>query len=322
MKYLLIFISVFVTLLIVIELILFAYRNLANPDRDSIRKRLKTMSPDEFRKNPVDVLKQRRLSEVPLLNSLLAHMRILEGLEVMREQARAKYPLGFFMLLSIISGLAVFVLCRLLSFGMLITLILAIVAIPVPFLYLKKKKELRREKFLRQLPDALDLICRALKAGHDLSSGIKIVTEEFKGPIAEEFEDALNEINFGISTKEALISMSQRVNCSDFNYFVVAVGLQRETGGNLSEIIDNISRLIRERFKFFGRVKALSAEGRFSAGVLIALPILVFIAMLIMNTSYIEVLINSDEGRKAAGIAVVMMCIGIVIIRRLIKIRV
>jgi tight adherence protein B len=322
MEYMLIFIAVFVILLIVIELILFAYRNLTNPDRDTIRKRLKTMNPDDFRKNPVDVLKQRRLSEVPLLNALLAHLRIVEGLEVLREQARAKYPLGFFILLSIVAGLVVFVLCRIFSFNMLITVILSIVAIPTPFFYLSKKKEIRRERFLRQLPDALDLICRALRAGHDLTSGIKIVTEEFKGPVAEEFEDTINEINFGISTKEALISMSRRVNCSDFNYFVVAVGLQRETGGNLSEIIEGISRLIRERFKFFGRVKALSAEGRFSAGVLIALPILVFIAMLIMNTSYIEVLINSDEGRKAAGVALVMMCIGVLIIRKLIKIRV
>jgi tight adherence protein B len=322
MKYLLLFISVFAILLLIIELVLYSYRNIKNPNRDNISKRLKSIDSFEYRERPVDLLKSRDLSEVPFLNALLMHTKLLEGLEALREQARAKYPLGFFLILSAVLALAVFLICLLFEFNIFLSLFFAAVAIPSPFMYLKYKRNKRLEKFVRQLPDALDLICRALKAGHDLSSGMKMVTEEFKDPIAQEFEDTINEINFGLSTKDALTNMSKRVNCADFNYFVVAVGLQRETGGNLAEIIESISKLIRERFKFYGRVKAFSAEGRLSAVILIAMPIVVFILMTIMNPEYMRILIESEGGRKIGYLAIVMMCIGVIIIRKIIKVRI
>ena len=178
------------------------------------------------------------------------------------------------------------------------------------------------QKFERQLPDAMDLIARSLKAGHAFTGGLKMVADEFDDPMGTEFDKTLNEINFGVGVIEGLKTLANRVDCRDLKFFVISVILQRETGGNLAEILENIARLIRERFKLHGHIRVLSAEGKLSAIILIALPIFVVFALSIINPEYINTLIIDPLGRIMSAFAIFMMIVGVFVMRRLIKIRV
>jgi len=178
------------------------------------------------------------------------------------------------------------------------------------------------KKFQRQLPDALELIARALRAGHAFSSGMKLAADEFDDPLGPEFAETLDEVNFGISVSDALKNLSGRVDCSDLKYFVVSVILQRETGGNLAEIIDSIAHLIRERFKLQGRIRVLAAEGKFSATILLILPFLVAVALRFINPAYITTLVTDPIGKVLASIGAFLMIIGILVMRRMIDIKV
>ena len=153
----------------------------------------------------------------------------------------------------------------------------------LPYVYLSRKKADRIEKFKKQLPDALDLVARSLKAGHSFNGGLSMAAEEMDDPIGPEFSETLSEINFGISVSDALKNLSDRIDCEELRFFIIGVILQRETGGNLAELMEMLANLIRERFKFEGKVRTLTAEGRFSMWVLMALPIFLGVFLYIRN---------------------------------------
>jgi tight adherence protein B len=204
------------------------------------------------------------------------------------------------------------------SFSTLLALFLGV----MPFFYICVKKRRRMEKFQRQLPDALDLIARALKAGHAFTGGLKMVAEELGEPIGTEFEKALHEINFGVGVPEALKNLPNRVDCPDLRFFIISVVIQRETGGNLAEVLSKIAYLIRERFKLQSRVKVLSAEGKLSAIILIAIPFVIALALAVLNPGYIKTLFVDPVGKVLVGFALVMMVIGIFVMKRMIQIKV
>jgi tight adherence protein B len=191
---------------------------------------------------------------------------------------------------------------------------------PLGGLYLQKQRRLRR--FEHQLPDALDLVARALKAGHTFKVGMKMVGDEFPDPIGTEFSKAVDEINFGISTQEALVHFSERIDCLDLRFFVTAVMVQRETGGNLAEIIDKTSHLIRRRFELLGRIRVLSGEGKLSAMMLLALPFLIGGATYLFNRDYLSVLITDPLGKWLVMLACVLMVLGSLIIVRMVRIKI
>jgi tight adherence protein B len=184
------------------------------------------------------------------------------------------------------------------------------------------KKNRRIKRFQKQLPDALDLIARALKAGHAFTSGLKLAADELKDPIGTEFKETIDEINFGLSVSDALKNLTERVDCPDLRFFAVSVILQRETGGNLAEIMESLSSLIRKRFKFEGKVKILSSEGRFSAAVLLILPIVIGVLVQLLNPDYMEILYQEPSGRISIVVALISMAFGFLVIRRMIKINV
>jgi len=178
------------------------------------------------------------------------------------------------------------------------------------------------EKFQRQLPEALELIARSLKAGHAFPSGMKLAADEFDDPLGPEFDETLNEINFGVSVPDALKNLTDRIDCPDLKFFVISVILQRETGGNLAEIIESLSYIIRERFKLYGKVKILAAEGKLSAIILVALPFLIMIVLRFINTDYINTLLSEPAGRIMSGMAAFMMLIGILVMKKMVNIKV
>lgn len=197
---------------------------------------------------------------------------------------------------------------------------LGLLLFSLPFLYLKLAEIKFYEKFQEQLPEALDLLSRALRSGHALSSGLDMVGSEMPEPIKSEFAELVDEINLGLSMDEAFNNLCARVPSTDLRFFTIAVLVQRQTGGNVAEILDNISRLIRERIQFARQVKALTAEGRYSAGVLIALPIIMFLYMYIVRNEYIALLWTEEIGQYMIAGAVVLQIIGAIIIKRIVTV--
>ena len=200
--------------------------------------------------------------------------------------------------------------------------IAGIIMFMVPFAWLLHKRAKRLKTFAGQLPEALELIGRALRAGHSLAAGMHVVAEEMPSPISDEFGRVYEEQNLGIPIDDALKNMCDRVPNLDLRFFVTSVLVQRQTGGDLAEILDKIGYVIRERFRILGQVKALTAEGRLSGVILIGLPFLLFLIMLHVKYDYMERLWTHPLGVKMALAALVMQFLGALVIRKIVNIKV
>lgn len=200
--------------------------------------------------------------------------------------------------------------------------LVALLFFALPWLWVYMKRANRLKAFAGQLPDAMELVARALRAGHSLAAGMHVVAEEMPAPVSKEFGRVYEEQNLGIPLEEALNNMCDRVPNLDLKFFVTSVAIQRQTGGDLAEILDRIGHVIRERFKILGQVKALTAEGRLSGVVLIALPIGLFMMMLWMKPDYVELLWKDPVGVKMSIGAIVLMLIGSYAIKKIVDIKV
>ena len=313
---------IFIFSLFVIELMAYAIRVIQHPDRAEVRKRLRRSviaeSGGEGGEGP-DITKKTVLSDLPFLNRVLAAFPGVDRLDLLMRQADAKYTMGFFVLLSLVLGLTGYLFFLILTKNPFFPLVLGLAAMSLPLLTLRSKKKKRMAKFEKQLPEGLGLIARALRAGHAFTSGMKLASEEFGEPLGPEFEETLDEINFGISVPEALKNLGLRVDCPDLRFFVVSVILQRETGGNLAEIIENLAHLIRERFRFRGKVRTLTAEGRLTGKILVVIPVILFFAIHFLNPEYSGRLISDPVGRELLLVAFFLLIIGWLLIRRLVK---
>jgi len=192
----------------------------------------------------------------------------------------------------------------------------------LPFGYVLFKRKRRLKAFAVKLPDAMELLSRALRAGHSLAAGFSLVAEEMKDPIGGEFAQVFEEQNLGVSQEDALRSLADRVPNMDLRFFVTAIILQRQTGGDLAEILDKIGRLIRERFQIWGQIQALTGEGRLSGIVLLALPPALFLAVYRLNPDYVMVLFTDPLGQQMLAGGVVMQVLGALVIRKIINIKV
>ena len=322
MKILVPLIVLFVTSVFIIELFVYAYKTLRNPHRKIIQRRLKTLASSEYANDSHDITRKRVLSKVPLLNTILLHTPGVRPLDRLLQQANVQSPLGVFILLAAVLALTGYLAGSLLTINRVIPLIFAASLVVIPFLYVIRKKKKRMDKFQKQLPEGLELIARSLRAGHAFTSGMKLAADEFDDPLGPEFTATLDEINFGVSVSDALKNLAGRVDCPDLRYFVVAVILQRETGGNLAEIIESIGYIIRERFKLKGKIRILAAEGKLSAIILVAIPFFVIIALRFTSPEYINALFFEPAGRIMGAVALVMMVMGIFVMKKMINIKV
>jgi tight adherence protein B len=191
-----------------------------------------------------------------------------------------------------------------------------------PFFYLNWKRSKRLYKFEEEFPEALDLIARALKAGHAFVTGLKMVADEMPEPIGPEFRKTFDEQNFGLPLKDALENLTTRVPSLDVRFFSTAVLIQRETGGNLSEILETLAHVVRERFKILRQVRVHTAHGRFTGYVLLALPIFLMLALMYLNPDHMNLLFRERIGQFMLIGAVVMQSIGYIWIKQVIKIEV
>ncbi|MDD5207680.1 MAG: type II secretion system F family protein [Desulfobacterales bacterium] len=241
-------------------------------------------------------------------------------MDLLIRQANLKYTVGFFFLSSICLAFTAYLFISTFTRNPLLSSAAAIISGSLPFLYVHMKKKKRMALFEKQLPDGLGLISRALCAGHAFTSGMKLAAEEFGDPLGPELSDTLDEINFGVTVPEALKNLARRVDYPDMNFFVVSVILQRETGGNLAEPLEKLATLIRERFKFRGKVRTLTAEGRLSAVVLLLMPFAAFGILFLFDPSYVMSLIDDPIGKALSGAAGFMMILGIIMIKRMIRV--
>jgi tight adherence protein B len=314
--------GVFLFTLLVLHQGYFFVKRIYKPEQRKVQSRLKTLSLSGHGNEAIDILKKKTLSEIPWLNEMLLKTSFIERLERLHGQASTPHPLGYFVVLSALLFFAGILLATVLKLNQIAVALPSVFLAMSPFLYLLRKRKKRMEKFERQLPEALELVSRALKAGHAFTGGMKMVAEEFGDPVGAEFGKTLDEINFGAGVPEALTNMTQRVDCDDLKFFAVSVIIQRETGGNLAEILENLGHLIRERFKFQGRVRVLSSEGRLSAIVLVVIPFLIAGVFSLLRPEYIRILFSDAIGRVLVAMALVMMGCGIYIMKKMVSLKV
>ena len=316
-------IGIFLSIILLVEGAYFFYHQYVSPQSRNFKRRLRggVARPKEGLES-LEILRQRKLSDLPWLNDMLSAMSNLGGLEKLLQQANSQMPLGVFLLLSGVLGVTGMVVAGFMDYPLLVAGGVGLVCLMLPLIKMKMKRAARFKEFERQLPEALDLMARALRAGHAFSVGMKMVGDEFPDPIGPEFNRTVEEISFGIDTPEAMANLNNRVVSTDLKFFITALVVQRETGGNLAEIIEAISRLIRQRFELLGRVKALSAEGRLSGIVLFAMPFVMGGVLWWMNEDYMRMLIEDDLGLMALLAAGLLMVFGAVVMKKMCDIKV
>ncbi len=257
-----------------------------------------------------------------LQGSALGELQPVRQLHGWVRSAGTRRTLGQLLLASAMLFLTGFLVPLLRGAGGMVALACAPVLAALPWIWVSQRRAKRIERLQQQLPLALDLMGRALKAGHTLSSALKMVGDEVADPLGGEFRQLCDEVNFGMPMSEALSRMSQRVPLDDIRYLTVAVMIQREAGGNLTELLDSLAALVRSRFKLFGQVRTYSAEGRLSAWILGLMPFIVSGIMQLTNPEFMATLWTDPTGRKLVGSALTMMAVGACWMRQIIRIRI
>jgi tight adherence protein B len=296
-----------------------AYRG---PEARRIERRLQIMAAGTSVDTESAFIRKRLLSDLPVLDRLLLRLPRVHVLDRFLSQSGFDLTVAGFLSITLLLGVAS--AGTGISFGLPAPVLAALALLPAVLLvaFLSHRRGQRMQMIDRQLPDMLDLMARAMQAGHAFSSALRLVGSEGPQPIAQEFQTVFEEINFGIPSDQALEHLSSRISSNDLRYFVVAVLIQRETGGNLAEILSGIAALIRERQKLLGTVRVLSAESRVSAWILTLLPFLLAAAITVVNPVFISLLWTDPMGRIMVGGAAVLMAFGIWWMWRLVKIRI
>jgi len=314
--------GIFGTILVFLQGCRALHRLLVPTGKDRAVERLQKWSSPETATQQLDIVRKETLSDIPWLNELLLKARRAQPLRVLHRQADCEAPLGMFVLATPVLALAGMLTVLWMHLPFVIALLCAVVFGSLPAVYLYWLKSQRIAKFERQLPEALELVSRALRAGHAFSVGLKLVGDEGADPVGKEFRRVFDEVSMGVALPEALHNVTERMDSVDLRFFVTSVLIQRETGGNLAEIIDSLATLIRKRFELHLKVRALSAEGRFSAIILFCLPIVVGVILFKMNPDYMSTLFTDPAGKNMLMIGSFMMVTGAIIMKRMVTIKV
>ncbi len=319
-------VGIFLAIILFVEGAYYCYHQYLNPQHQNLKRRLRGASPKSQALEKADgtsgMLRQRKMSDLPWLQDLLASMTNLGGLEQLLQQANSQMSLGVFFLLSGVLAAGGLLSAGLGDYPMMVGLGVGVVGGLLPLMWFRIQRKRRFARFEQQLPEALDLMARALRAGHAFSVGMKMIGDEFLDPIGPEFNRTVEEISFGIDVPKAMANLNERIISTDLKFFVTALVVQRETGGNLAEIIEAISRLIRQRFELLGRVKALSAEGRMSGIILFLMPIVMAGVLWVMNESYMRILFEDELGQMMALGSGLLMVVGAYVMKNMCDIKV
>lgn len=268
------------------------------------------------------ILRDVQLSTVPILNTILLKVRWAATLDTLLVQADIRLRLGSFVALVLFMSSIGFFLATSVAHEPLFALPASVLTGSLPILWARHKKKRRSNAFERLFPDALDMLVSGLRAGLAFTSGVQVVADESPEPIAREFAILAEEHRLGLDLREALRKMGERVDSAELHLFVTAVSLQRTTGGNLAEVLENTAAVIRDRFRILGDARSLTAHARISGLVLTLLPLAMAGTILVMAPDYLRGLVDDPLGRHMIFAAVSLQIIGFLIMRRIINIRV
>ena len=321
-KFLIFIVFVFIASFFALEALYYWWVKRFGAESTRLKSRIEHITSHDLDRNAYQgILKNRYATNQSAFNQFLFKLSLTKKLDALLLHSGELWTIGKFFSMTALSAFVAGFVCLLLNFNIAIVLLAALLATFIPLLYVIRAKNKRLDKFEEQLPEAIDTICRSLKAGHAFNSAFTLVGEELADPIATEFRITMEENNLGININEAMQNLAERVPLTDLKFFVVAVLIQRETGGNLAEILGNISNIIRERFKLRRQIGVMTAEGRLSAKILGAMPIIMLMIMSTINPTYAPLMFNSPTGIYSLKIAAVMMILGFIWMRSIINIK-
>ncbi len=310
----------FLAVVLSLEGIYNVWASRSSPEAKRVATRLEALAGEAITQASIE--RARQPSRMPRLNALLGATSFGQRMQrFVTASAMAVSPAELIVMSVALGAFGMFLpglLGKPPIFGGALALGLAV----LPWWRVASRRRKRIERIERQFPEALDLMGRAMRAGHAFPSAVKMVADEMADPMGRDFRILFDEMNYGVPTNDALAHLAVRVPVPDVSYFVVAVMIQRESGGNLAELLDKISTIVRERLKLLGEVRTLSAEGKLSAIILTALPFGVALVVNLVNPEFMQVLWTDPMGQRMVGVAIFMMLVGIMWMRSIIRIRV
>jgi tight adherence protein B len=293
----------------------------AGGDQEQIRKRMSSVHKAERRGDVglgLKLVRDEMMSGVPWLHQMMMKWSWSTKLQDYVMQAGMTLKPAKLLMICAIVGLGSFLGAGYFLPHFYFTLPIGIIAALLPIAFVAFKRSRRLHKFEELFPEALDLLGRAVRAGHAFTTGLEMISKECAEPLAGEFRTAFEEQNFGLPLRDALLNLTERVPLIDVRFFVTALLIQKETGGNLAEILDGLARVIRDRFRIYREVQVRTAQGRLTAGILIALPIMMLIILSALNPKYVGVLFTDPKGPIVLATAAIMQVIGSAILWKII----
>lgn len=293
--------------------------------QEMIRRRLDSIEKAQKRGSAsleLELVRDELLSDVPAIHQMLLRFSWAGKMRTYIGQSGMKIKPGKLFLLTAIVAVGAGVAAHYSYHNPIVTAVAATVGVFLPIGVVAFRRRQRLRNFEKNFPEAIDLLGRAIRAGHAISTGMEMISKELPEPVSGEFRVVFEEQNFGLPLKDAMLNLAERVPLIDVRFFVSALLIQKETGGNLAEILDTLARVIRERFKIYGEVRTRTAQGRLTAGILIALPPMMMLALGILNPPYIRVLFDDPVGPWTLGTAAFLQIVGTIMLWRIVNIEV
>lgn len=317
-----------IALLVFVVVSLAAFAGLSLLDQRSAQARLlrdrlsKTEKPAEEPVPDAAVVRDEMLSRIPAFDAVLRRSERVSVLQKMLEQGNLNVRAGNFLMLCVVDAAVLGLLFFIAGGNLIFGWAGAILGFFVPYAYASHRRQKRFQRFEEKFPEAIDTLARAVRAGHAFTTALEMIANEVSEPVAGEFRQLYEEQKFGLPVRDALINLADRIPLVDVKFFVTAVMLQRETGGNLAEILDNLSYVIRERFKILRQVRVHTAQGRLTMVLLMALPPTIVLVMLTINPGFIRPLFTDPLGHALIVAGITLQTMGYFFIRRIIRIQV
>jgi tight adherence protein B len=290
-----------------------------------IKERLATVqkAPERAPEEELALLRDEQLSQIPALDNLLRRSHRIAAIQEMLAQAGMTLRAGNFLGLSVLTAIATGIIAFVLSkYNPAIAWAALVIGFLLPYSYASFRRSKRFEKFEELFPEAIDTLARAVRAGHAFTTALEMISNEVAEPVCSEFRKLYEEQKFGMPVRDALMNLTDRIPLVDVKFFVTAVMLQRETGGNLAEILDNLSYVIRERFKIQRQVRVYTAQGRLTMALLMGMPPIIVVTMLVLNPAFIRPLFSDPIGHVLLVAGITLQTIGYFVIRKIIRIQV
>lgn len=288
---------------------------------ERLQKLIEERGPATISKRDLLEIKQDLLSEVPFIHAALLRFEVFNELQAILKQADyTRITVYRFVTSSLIVGFVVGIILGVYGRSVFVMLVTTVVVSTIPLIFVLSRRRTRMRNFIEQLPDAIEMMIRSLQAGHSFSAALQAVATEMPDPVAREFGKAYEEQNLGLSMKVALENLAERIPLMDLKLCVTAILIQREVGGNLTEVLSNISHTIRDRFRIQGEIRVKTAQARLSGYIISALPFILFFWINLANPKYLDSLYKHPMGYYVLGAGIFMQVVGWLIIRRIVKI--